>query len=58
MVPLTQGNKGAQGEWGGVIWHPHMEILTKQMVVPPTMLAVRVCVSSEGGWEVWEKGAL
>ena len=51
MAPLIQGNRGVRGvkrEWGGVIWHPCMEVLTKKMVVPPAMVAVRVCVSSEG----------
>ena len=61
MVPLLQENRGVRGvkgEWEGVIWHPHMEILTTKMVVPPTMVAVGVCVSNKGMEDMDEKGGL
>ena len=63
MAPLVQGKRcvssvrDVQGEWGGVIWHPNMEILTQEMVVPLAMVAVGVCVSSEGVKGIGKGGA-
>ena len=38
MAPLKQGSmvvSGVKEEWGGAIWHLHMDYLPREMVVPP-----------------------
>ena len=63
MAPLKQGSRGVlgiRGMWGGVkedrgmIVAPLHGILTKKMVVPPTVISNWVMISSRG----WGSGFL